>query len=339
MSKTMGDVLGHGEIIRVLRNSVAGERVAHAYLFAGAPGVGKKTTAFAFARALLCRSPRDGDACGTCPDCIRTGEDEHPDLHVVSPEGKSFKIDQVREIQKETGLRPFGGRRHVYVLIRADAMTREAANCLLKTLEEPPPGTVLVLVTDRPFALPPTVLSRCQQFYFKPLSLQEVCRGIRESGYTGDDVEMYAALSGGSIGRARFLISGGDGRRELLAKIGSLETGRVSDVIALSEELAELEDPVAAMDVLLFWMRDILVWKETARKDMLFNRDLTDEIRRLAPSYSRWHLREAIAAVERAKTLLSAGVNKRLIWENVLFQAVLPQRGGGSFALRRRRAF
>jgi DNA polymerase-3 subunit delta' len=143
--KLFREIIGHQENIQLLQNAISQNQVAHAYLFLGPKGVGKKTTALAFARALFCSCPIGGDACGRCRCCQQVSEGNHPDLYLISPTGSSIKIDQVREIQKKAIIKPYQGQRVTFLLELVETMTSEAANCLLKLLEEPNQGVSFIL--------------------------------------------------------------------------------------------------------------------------------------------------------------------------------------------------
>lgn len=169
----------------VLRRALAADRVAHAYALVGPPGSGRTAAALAFAAALLCervplgsgrRGAPGADGCGACRGCALVRARQHPDLHVIEPTppesnprgARAIRIGAVRELERQASLTPALGARKVFVLDDADRMTGEAPQAFLKTLEEPPARTVLILVLARTRAVPATVLSRCQIVRFAP---------------------------------------------------------------------------------------------------------------------------------------------------------------------------
>src|SRR5262245_16504485 len=167
------DVIGHRRLIDLLARAVARESLPPSLIFAGPDGIGKRLVAIATAQALNCTGNRSSkatsgaeserfDACGACSSCTRIARETHPDVLVVEPgDNGNIKIEQVRDVVDRAGYRPFEGRRRVVIIDEADALMPQAQNALLKTLEEPPSSSVFLLITSRPDALLPTVLSRC----------------------------------------------------------------------------------------------------------------------------------------------------------------------------------
>ena len=179
-------------------------RVPPSLLFCGPSGVGKLQAAMTLAKALNCSQSKT-DACGACPACLRIDREEHPDVHIARPEGagRQLRADAVRQIVRETPFRPFEGRRRVSILVDADRMNDTAANKLLKTLEEPPPWVVLILITSNAASLLPTILSRCQIYRFAPLAIEELSELlVSEHDVDRDQATLLAALSGGRLTEA-----------------------------------------------------------------------------------------------------------------------------------------
>jgi DNA polymerase-3 subunit delta' len=184
VSTAFPDIVGHARVSETLGRALAHRAVHTGYLLTGPAGVGKRRVADAFARAFLC--VEEGPApCGACRSCARPADAPHPDLLAVAPPDnrKSIGVEQVRELGSWLALSPAWGRRKAAVVDPADAMTGEAQNALLKTLEEPPPGRVLLLVTARPGALAATIHSRCQRVPHGALEIRGVV--LRLAGQTG----------------------------------------------------------------------------------------------------------------------------------------------------------
>ncbi|MDG3003496.1 DNA polymerase III subunit delta' [Paludisphaera mucosa] len=201
-------VRGHDRVVDTLRSGVRSGRFPHAFLFVGPEGVGKRTFALTLAQALLCetRPEADLEPCGVCPGCIQVEGGTHPDLIVAGrPEDKQeLPIKIIRDLCDEFGLKPARGPRKVAVVDDVDSMNDEAANAFLKTLEEPPPGAVLILIGTSPEQQLETVVSRCQVVRFEPLAAEELASLLLEKGVASEPAEALklAMLADGSVGRA-----------------------------------------------------------------------------------------------------------------------------------------
>lgn len=199
-------ILGHDRPLRLIRRALEAGRLPHALLFSGPGGVGKRTVARELGKALNCAGEAGRDACDACPSCrlaARGERGEHPDILIVEPAGRSLKIDQIREVERHAALSPYAGQRRVAIVDAAEAMTQQAQNAFLKTLEEPPGGAVLILVSAAPTALLPTIRSRCQEVRFGSLPDDVVVALLAGGGLGEDDARRAAVLGGGSVGQAR----------------------------------------------------------------------------------------------------------------------------------------
>lgn len=228
------DILGQDDAVARLRLAWARDHLPHGLVFAGPEGVGKGTTAQALAILFLCEKPGEGEACGVCGSCRLFPAGTHPDYHRVYKEmirlydktGKSKGIDLSIDVIRNAVLAPASmkammNRGKVFVIEQAELMTRDAANALLKTLEEPQGRTLLVLLTDQPFALLATIRSRCQVFQFSPLPEALVSEQLVHRGYAADVAADAAAMAQGSLGNATRWLQDGviDKARELRAAI------------------------------------------------------------------------------------------------------------------------
>ena len=178
------DIRGHRRLIELLARAVERGALPPASIFAGPSGVGKRATAVAVAQALNCLNPKAGDACGTCAACTRIARNVHPDVLLIEPgDSGNIKIEPIRDAIDRTGFKPFEGKRRVVIVDEADAMMPQAQNALLKTLEEPPPSSIFILVTARPDSLLPTVRSRCIRLWFAAdgaAAVDEEARAVAE---------------------------------------------------------------------------------------------------------------------------------------------------------------
>jgi DNA polymerase-3 subunit delta' len=227
-----------------LRQARARGQVHGGYLFEGGPGTGKRASALWFARLLLCATEGD-EPCGTCPDCrklsARDTEDpdarlHHPDLKWVEPDGAFIKVGQVRELQRELSLVANEGGRRVALIVGADRLRLEAANALLKTLEEPPTGATLLLVAESSEALLPTLRSRTVRLRHAPLPEDLVREALERDGYTAEDAWLAGAAGGGSPEAAREWAERElDAAREMRALIESLGSLGASEILDFAD--------------------------------------------------------------------------------------------------------
>jgi len=314
------DIIGHNEIKSLCLGALASGRISHAYLFNGPSGVGKNTTAGVFAKSLLCFEPGKNGACGVCRSCRQYESGNHPNFHSLLPDGASIKIFQIRQLQEKVSLRPFQGTRQVFVIHHAHSMTKEAANSFLKVLEEPPAGVVFILLSDNPQSMPTTVLSRCQQVNFKPLSNQEIIQGLkRMRGLRDEESRLPAALAGGSLGQALELLGNNTERNELLSLVEKLDKAGAADICFLAGELAGKEvDLQRLMDMLVYWYRDILMCKEGLH-DLIVNSDYSVTINSKARDLTVRKIINNIKTVEKTKTKLTFHANARLSLEALFF--------------------
>jgi DNA polymerase-3 subunit delta' len=253
---TWHGIEGHDEVAAKLRRAVARNRLASSFLFCGPAGVGKRTFALRFAQALLCqtRSAADLDPCDKCPSCTMALAGTHPDIELVSkPEDKSFLPLKLFIGEDDTrgreglchwiSLKPFLGGRRIAIIDDADLLNAEGANCLLKTLEEPPPGSVLILIGTSPARQLPTIRSRCQLIRFLPLPEETVARLLVSKEIVADSAEAdrLARFSEGSLQRARELTDADlwGCRRTLLEKLSAAmldSVGLAQTITAFVEE-------------------------------------------------------------------------------------------------------
>jgi len=206
-------IRGHDAVVASLKRSLARGRFPHALLFVGPEGVGKRTFALKLAQALLCERAAESDfePCEACPSCLQVQAGNHPDVLQVErpPDKHDLPIAVIRDLCLDLGLKPMKGTRKVAIVNDADDLNDEAANAFLKTLEEPPPGSILVLIATSAEAQLETILSRCRVVRFDPLSETELTAVLLEQGVTADPVEAarLAKLGEGSVSRAQGLAS------------------------------------------------------------------------------------------------------------------------------------
>lgn len=296
-------LLGQAKAVDILQTAVKTGRIAHAYLFHGPSGVGKNKAALLFAQALNCLGSEGIVPCESCPSCRKIDAGNHPDIRVIRPEGASVKIAQIRSLQEKAYFKCYEGRFKVIMIDDADLLTIEAANCLLKILEEPPRQTVFILIAEDARKLPATILSRCQAVRFALLK-ETILRDILAG--QGVDEKIPLGLAGGSVGKV-------------------LE---IREKIDLSQFLKDQEK--LKQDLRCGGYREILAWAETLEKDRelldIVLEDLVGHYRgklislasEKAEEYRQDECYAALMLLNKALEYLQSNANTRLVLD-VLF--------------------
>lgn len=325
---SLDDIFAQDHAVETLRRAIAADRLPHGLLFAGPTGVGKATTAGALAALFLCETPRGGSPCGGCEGCRAFEGGNHPDYHVITREliryhdktGKSKAVDLsihviVPELVEPASRKAVMGRGKVFVVEQADLMNMHAQNALLKTLEEPAGRTVIVLLTDQPGLLLPTIRSRTQLVQFAPLPHEVVVRELHKRKIDPNTAAEAALLADGSLGLALRWIEDGviDPAMELVKQFDSLLAGRPpGDLPSWFKRTAEA---YAAKQL----ERDPLGSKDTATRDgiVLYLRISAEHVRRqMSATEDPNALARACAvidAIARAEQYLDANVNVPLV--------------------------
>lgn len=313
---SFADIVGQDGNIAILQRSLASGRIAHAYLFDGIEGCGKKKTALALVAALFCEQ---GKGCGSCPPCHKIALLQHPDLHLIEPDGAFIKIDQIRELQRELSLRPFEAPRKACIIEAADRLNPASGNALLKTLEEPPGHALLVLLTANIGGVLPTILSRCQQLHFPALPETLIADFLRNRGSTPEMAGIAASLAGGSltkaieIGAEETLAS----RKHFLEQMTAFSLKEIAPLFAAAEELAtDRETALEKLELLTAFLRDVLHLQGGMQE--VVNTDLFPLLRREADKRSAVSTMERIERVVETRYAIQRNVNLRLALE-VLF--------------------
>ncbi len=321
---SFGTIIGHERPITILKRALANKTLAHAYLFSGAAGIGKKMTARALATAVNCPTPDGNGGCGECPSCRKVASGGHPDVHVVSSDGDEIKIDQIRQVQADLSLKPFEGVKKTLIIDGAELMNLASANAFLKTLEEPPGDVLIVLITSMPQSLLPTIRSRCQEIRFLPLSRLTLTRALmRLRGLAEEDARFLAALAQGSTGLALDMNVEQEKaeREELLSLWSGLGEMSPVDVLARSEALSKERDRLERLlDTGVEWLRDALVFHETGDEKLLVYGHGKDVYRQWG---DRVPLQRMLADMElftASRALLERRVSAQLVAENLLLK-------------------
>jgi DNA polymerase-3 subunit delta' len=324
---SFGDICGQQQQIAFLRNAMARERVSHAYLFYGMGGVGKRSTALVFARALNCREVAH-DACDRCPSCRKGLHGNHPDVITLEPAGQFIRIQEVRDLQNQMRFRPLEGGKRVFIIVDAERMNSPAANALLKTLEEPTPSNILILISSRPHQLPMTILSRCQRLRFHPLGRDLIAAYLVETLHLeGERASVLAASAGGSIGKALEMHRDSylENRNEIIGRITLCRKEDLLGALSLAGALGkERESVLEGLNILRTWYRDVLVYRETGDTARLIYQDRLEEVKKNAEGVSGAELLKNIRTINRAYGAIERNANKQLTLETMLFKLAYP---------------
>jgi len=322
------DVLGHSVSIETLQRAMETDQVAHSYLFWGIEGVGKKWVALQFAKALNCLVGGDeiGDACDGCHSCRKIDRYHHPDVLVIEPEGQTIKVDQVRQMQRDLAYQPYEGKRRVCILTAADRMAPNMSNILLKTLEEPPLHTVIILLAVHPRFLLPTILSRCRPIRFNPLPIPLVSKWLMErEGMNEKEAHLLASLSEGSPGKALEIQEEIHEipREELLKEMVGMRWLPFEKMKQWIESLpSERENLLLILELAKTLLRDLAMVKALKRRSRLIHSDLSQEIETIAIQWSLSSLLKRIEALHQTILAIQRNANTALALEAMMLSWV-----------------
>jgi DNA polymerase-3 subunit delta' len=331
-------LVGNQRAKEVLRRIIAARRVPGALLMAGDDGVGKKLFALELAKALNCRSPKGIEACDHCSSCVRIMQSDfppyndpeadrkrivwsdHPDVGLVRPFNRIIRVDPVREIEREANFRPYEGAARLFLIEDADKLNDHSSNALLKTLEEPPPTSHLVLITSRPAALLPTIRSRCQSLRFSPLATSEIeAHLVREKRCAGAaEARLLARVARGSIGRALStdLENYRQQREAMLDVLGALTLASDrSHLLRAAEELNDAkrkDEYESRLDVLETLVRDVWTLTLGASRDRLVNDDLHDPLTKMSERLTSRRAARWLLQIETLRDQLAVNINRKV---------------------------
>jgi DNA polymerase-3 subunit delta' len=333
------DIVGHDRVLEILRGSIAKNRIPHAYLFRGEDGIGKKLVAMNFTKMLNCRYNRSTsrvmegesytkplpaspvayheiDCCETCPSCIKIDKATHPDVFFIAPEEGQIKVGAIRNLEESLSYKAYEGKWKVAVIDNADSLNQSAANAFLKTLEEPPEQSVIILISSIPDLVPLTIRSRCQAIHFSPLPVKEMEKLLenyttasKDSQQRSRQAMLLSLLSGGRPGWALSsdLV---DTRDRTFGEFHELLNGIDEDLWPDRESMEEWYDWVQ------LWLRDIAVFKATNKKDLLINQDKAKQLHDIAQKANLQDILKLSSTFYNIKRLLRFNLNKQITLYN-----------------------
>ena len=320
-------IVGHQKQVEILRQALNHGRLHHAYLFIGIEGVGKRTIALGLAKAIHC-SAATGDFCGECTDCGRIQNGNHADVRIIEPLAgkKEISIQQIRELEKELNFRSFSGKKKIAIVDPATLMNLSAQNALLKTLEEAPRDSLLILIAANGGALLPTLRSRCLGISFGPLP-RDLISGflVSRNGLEAETAEFLAAMSLGSLGAVVSIDTEEllEKRREWMRLISSLGVGDYRAATDAAEVLAGSKDEsLRFLEWIESWFRDLLVYGVTQNQQAVVNCDMLPQIQRQSPTTDFERLFSRIAEAKAAVGGIQRNLNRRMVIEDLLLNTV-----------------
>src|ERR1044072_9056326 len=329
-------LVGNAGVKAVLKRMLVNDRLPGALLFAGEEGVGKKLFALEVARALNRRSPKDHEACGVCPSCVRIaklnypqGENadewtqiiwtDHPDVGLVVAPKRVLRVEQMRQIEKEANFRPFEGKARVFLIDEADKLNDASANALLKVLEEPPRTSHLILITARPATLLPTILSRCQMIRFSPLAPNEIeSYLVKDKKADQKTARLRARAAGGSIGRALSgdLVTFTSQRKAMLGVLNALVmTNDRAQLLRSAEQLNEAQykdEFEERLDVLETLIRDAWMLSLGVERNLIINEDLFADLEKISKRIDAGRAADWILQIEDLREQLIVNINRKV---------------------------
>ncbi|MBZ4654549.1 MAG: polymerase delta subunit [Peptococcaceae bacterium] len=310
------EIKGQERAVAQLKAGLTTGRISHAYLFYGPEGIGKAKAARIFARALTCENPLEGEPCEICSNCRKAHSGNHPDIQEVFPDRTSLKISQIRNLQSKVYLKCYEGRFKVIIIHDAQLFTIEAANSLLKVLEEPPERTIFILLADNIQNLPDTIRSRCLHIQFNPLDQGVISEILTEQGV---NTKIPLSLGQGSVGKTLKLMERIDYQQLLLNishLIGDLKRAGYREILAWAESLEKDREMLeVTLELITSMYRDRLVRCTTGKEELLWGTDDFVE-KESKPEICIAILEE----INKVPLYLKHNVNLRLVLEMLLIK-------------------
>lgn len=322
------DIVGHEDVISHFQSAIEMNKVSHAYILEGETGMGKKLIADTFAKVMQCQE-KGVEACDVCQSCVLYNSGNHPDvIHVKATKKTGIGVDDIREqVNKDVYIKPYVFDYKIYIIHDAEKMTIQAQNALLKTIEEPPSYVRFILLASHTYPFLPTVLSRCVVIKLKPQSRDVITKYLEEHLELPDyQAKLYSAFARGNIGKAMSLKQSDDFREmrdDMAAFMEVVAKGQKIDVLEQVETFEKYKDTKSDfLDLLLTWLRDLMVLKSTENEAILIHQDKKNQLLKQVPHLSYNRISMLIDGIEQILRYDRLHINYTLSLEVMLIKAL-----------------
>ncbi|MFW5749307.1 MAG: DNA polymerase III subunit delta' [Halanaerobium sp.] len=325
---SFNSVIGQSEAVEILQDEIKKERISHAYLFSAKEGSGKSKLAFEFAKASFCKEV-EADSCGSCLNCRKMDHQNHPDFKVISVlEGKSaISITQIRDLKKEIAYKPYDSDHKIYIIEEAGKMTKEAANSLLKTLEEPPSFATIILLAEDSGKLLPTIVSRCQEIKLRNVDQNKIKKLLLDKGLSEEQAEIISLTAAGSPGRALEIIEIEDyfeQRKQIYDFLKDIKSKNTMEIFKITEKITELlKADFPCFNLLSDWYRDIMMIKQDYL-DAVINKDYFEELKKLAAELDLQNVISNLELIAESEEYIDRNIRAELSLEVLFFKLRQP---------------
>lgn len=325
---SFNSIIGQEEAIEILKDEIEKDRISHAYLFSAKEGSGKSKLAFEFAKASFCEE-LGIDSCGSCINCRKMDHNNHPDFKIISVlEGKTaISIDQIRELKKEIAYKPYDSDHKIYIIESAEKLTKQAANSLLKTLEEPPSFATIILLVEDSGKLLPTLVSRCQQIKLSSVAQSKIKDLLLAEGLNKMQSEIVSSAAAGSPGKALEITKIDnyfEQRQEIYDFLKKIESKNTIEIFAITDKLCSLlKNDFPCFDLLSDWYRDIMMIKQDYL-DAVINQDYLEDLKKLAADLSLQNIIRNLELIAQSQEYIERNIREKLSLEVLFFKLRQP---------------
>lgn len=313
------------KVTKMLLNSIGKDRIAHAYLFQGSRGTGKKDMSILFAKTFFCKHRVGKEPCQTCTDCKRIDSGNHPDVHFIEPDGQSIKKEQILHLQKEFTYTGLESNRKVYIIAHSDKMTTNASNRLLKFLEEPSKQTIAMLLTENSHAILDTIRSRCQTMAFQPLNSANLQEQLINKGVPESSARLMAVLTNNleealEISQDEWFAKA---RKLVIQLIEVLNEQKEEALLFLNSQwmphFQDRESVLKGLELFLIWYKDLIFEHIESSSSIVFINE-REKFQKHVMRIPKKHATDALTNILEAKRKLHANVHPTLVMEQLTLQ-------------------